>query len=160
MRFLLILLVPIFMFAHKVNLFLDVKDDNLYINSYFGNSKPCKNCKFKIESRDGVIFEDRLDEKGEYSYKSANDFFKVTVDAGSSHFVSKEIKVSKKIIEIENKQNIEQDKKIKDLLEQNTLLQNKIDVLEEQLNYFEIIKVAFGLILIAFIFFIIKRVKN
>ncbi|MDX4062264.1 hypothetical protein ABE179_08740 [Aliarcobacter skirrowii] len=159
MRFFLILFLPIFLFAHKVNLFLDLKDDNLYINSYFGNAKPCKSCKFKIES-DGLVFESRLDENGEYNYKSSNDFFKVTVDAGSSHFVSKDIKVSKKIAEVENKEKIEEDKKIKELLEENTFLKNRIEVLETQLNYFEIFKIAFGLILIAFIFLIIKRVKS
>ena len=39
--FFLILVLPIFLFAHKVNLFLDLKDNNLYINSYFANAKPC-----------------------------------------------------------------------------------------------------------------------
>ncbi|MDX4067203.1 hypothetical protein Q6A87_05015 [Aliarcobacter skirrowii] len=160
MRFFLILFLPIFLFAHKVNLFLDLKDDNLYINSYFGNAKLCKNCKFKIETKDSLVLEDRLNDNGEYIYKGSNEYFKVTVDAGSSHFVSKDIKVSKKIAEVENKEKIEKDKKIKELLEENTLLKNRIEVLEAQLNYFEIFKIAFGLILIAFIFLIIKRVKS
>lgn len=92
MRFFLILVLPIFLFAHKVNLFLDLKDDNLYINSYFANAKPCMNCKFKIESNEKVVFEDILDEKGEYNYKTSLNDLKVIVDAGSGHTVMKKIK--------------------------------------------------------------------
>ncbi|MDX4048755.1 hypothetical protein Q6A75_07390 [Aliarcobacter skirrowii] len=159
MRFFLILFLPIFLFAHKVNLFLDLKDDNLYINSYFGNAKPCKNCKFKIETKDSLVLEDRLNDNGEYIYKGSNEYFKVTVDAGSSHIVTKEIESLK----IKNENIIEEkieDKKLKDLIEENIFLKNRIEVLETQLNYFEIFKIAFGLILIAFIFLIIKRVKS
>ncbi|MDX4071105.1 hypothetical protein Q6A88_05270 [Aliarcobacter skirrowii] len=159
MRFFLILFLPIFLFAHKINMYLDIKDDSLYINSYFANAKPCKNCKFKIETKDGLVLEDRLNDNGEYIYKGSNEYFKVTVDAGSSHIVTKEIESLK----IKNENIIEEkieDKKLKDLIEENSLLKNKIEVLEEQLNYFEIFKIVFGLILIAFIFLIIKRVKS
>ena len=93
MRFFLILVLPIFLFAHKVNLFLDLKDNNLYINSYFANAKPCMNCKFKIESNEKLVFEDILDEKGEYNYKTSLNDLKVIVDAGSGHTVSKKIKL-------------------------------------------------------------------
>lgn len=46
------------------------------------------------------------------------------------------------------------------LQEENRQLKNHIKVLEEQLNYFEIFKVIFGLILIALIFIFLKRVKR
>ncbi|OCL83406.1 MULTISPECIES: hypothetical protein [Arcobacteraceae] len=159
MRIFLILVLPIFLFAHKINMYLDIKDDSLYINSYFANAKPCKNCKFKIETKDRLVLEDRLNDNGEYIYKGSNEYFKVTVDAGSSHIVTKEIESLK----IKNENIIEEkieDKKLKDLIEENSLLKNKIEVLEEQLNYFEIFKIVFGLILISLIFLIIKRVKS
>ncbi|OCL88179.1 hypothetical protein [Arcobacter porcinus] len=159
MRIFLILVLPIFLFAHKINMYLDIKDDSLYINSYFANAKPCKNCKFKIETKDRLVLEDRLNDNGEYIYKGSNEYFKVTVDAGSSHIVTKEIESLK----IKNENIIEEkieDKKLKDLIEENSLLKNKIEVLEEQLNYFEIFKIIFGLILISLIFLIIKRVKS
>ncbi|OCL83102.1 MULTISPECIES: hypothetical protein [Arcobacteraceae] len=159
MRIFLILVLPIFLFAHKINMYLDIKDDSLYINSYFANAKPCKNCKFKIETKDRLVLEDRLNDNGEYIYKGSNEYFKVTVDAGSSHIVTKEIESLK----IKNENIIEEkieDKKLKDLIEENSLLKNKIEVLEEQLNYFEIFKIVFGLILISLIFLIINRVKS
>ena len=160
MRFFLILVLPIFLFAHKVNLFLDLKDDNLYINSYFANAKPCMNCKFKIESNEKVVFEDILDEKGEYNYKTSLNDLKVIVDAGSGHTVSKKIKLQEQKNEEKTVQAEKIDKDIERLLEENRVLKNQINVLEEQLNYFEIFKIVFGLFLIVLIFIILKRVKR
>lgn len=160
MRFFLILVLPIFLFAHKVNLFLDLKDDNLYINSYFANAKPCMNCKFKIESNEKVVFEDILDEKGEYNYKTSLNDLKVIVDAGSGHTVSKKIKLQEQKNEEKTVQAEKIDKEIELLLEENRVLKNQINVLEEQLNYFEIFKIVFGLLLIVLIFIILKRVKR
>ena len=160
MRFFLILVLPIFLFAHKVNLFLDLKDDNLYINSYFANAKPCMNCKFKIESNEKVVFEDILDEKGEYNYKTSLNDLKVIVDAGSGHTVSKKIKLQEQKNEEKTVQAEKITKEIERLIEENRVLKNKINVLEEQLNYFEIFKIVFGLFLIVLIFIILKRVKR
>ena len=160
MRFFLILVLPIFLFAHKVNLFLDLKDDNLYINSYFANAKPCMNCKFKIESNEKVVFEDILDEKGEYNYKTSLSDLKVIVDAGSGHNVSKKIKLQEQKNEEKTVQAEKITKEIELLLEENRVLKNQINVLEEQLNYFEIFKIVFGLLLIVLIFIILKRVKS
>ena len=160
MRFFLILVLPIFLFAHKVNLFLDLKDNNLYINSYFANAKPCMNCKFKIESNEKVVFEDILDEKGEYNYKTSLNDLKVIVDAGSGHTVSKKIKLQEQKNEEKTVQAEKIDKEIERLIEENRVLKNQINVLEEQLNYFEIFKIVFGLFLIVLIFIILKRVKR
>ncbi len=160
MRFFLILVLPIFLFAHKVNLFLDLKDDNLYINSYFANAKPCMNCKFKIESNEKVVFEDILDEKGEYNYKISLNDLKVIVDAGNSHNVSKKIKLQEQKNEEKIVQAEKITKEIELLLEENRVLKNQINVLEEQLNYFEIFKIVFGLFLIVLIFIVLKRVKR
>lgn len=160
MRIFLILVLPIFLFAHKVNLFLDLKDNNLYINSYFANAKPCMNCKFKIESNEKVVFEDILDEKGEYNYKTSVNDLKVIIDAGSGHTVSKKIKLQEQKNEEKIIQTEKIDKELERLLEENRVLKNQINVLEEQLNYFEIFKIIFGLVLIVLIFIIIKRVKR
>ena len=160
MRLFLMLVLPIFLFAHKVNLFLDLKDNNLYINSYFANAKPCMNCKFKIESNEKLVFEDILDEKGEYNYKTSLNDLKVIVDAGSGHNVSKKIKLQEQKNEEKIVQTEKITKEIELLLEENRVLKNQINVLEEQLNYFEIFKIVFGLFLIVLIFIILKRVKR
>ena len=160
MRLCLILVLPIFLFAHQVNLCLDLKDDNLYINSYFANAKPCMNCKFKIESNEKLVFEDILDEKGEYNYKTSLNDLKVIVDAGSGHNVSKKIKLQEQKNEEKTVQAEKITKEIELLLEENRVLKNQINVLEEQLNYFEIFKIVFGLVIIVLIFIVLKRVKR
>lgn len=161
MRYILILFLPIFLSAHKVNLFLDLKDENLYINSYFANAKPCINCKFKIEVGKEPIFEDILDKNGEYNYKTSGNDLKVIIDAGSGHIVSKEIKTSSTISEKDQENSrVKNSKELEQLIEENSILKHRIDVLEEQLNYFEFLKIAFGIFLIFLIFILIKRFKT
>ncbi|AGR77248.1 hypothetical protein [Aliarcobacter butzleri] len=156
-KFLLISIIPIFLFAHKINLFLDYENGNLFINSYFANAKGCINCKFEIKDKDGnLIFSDVLNENGEYNYKTNIEELTVVVDAGAGHIVSKEVKETIKDEKVEVNSNDEMNK----LQEENRQLKNHIKVLEEQLNYFEIFKVIFGLILIALIFIFLKRVKR
>ncbi|MBL3521003.1 hypothetical protein H0A43_10980 [Arcobacter lanthieri] len=155
-----ILLFPIILFAHKINLFLDLQDDNLYINSYFANAKPCINCQFKIEdNQNNIIFNGTLDRQGEYNFKTDIKELKVIIDAGAGHIVSKEIKddnTTRNSLLSNNDVNFE----INILKEENTALKHKIIVLEEQLNYFEIFKVIFGLLLIFLIFLFVKRIKS
>ncbi|AXK49721.1 hypothetical protein CRU87_03515 [Aliarcobacter trophiarum LMG 25534] len=160
MRFIIILFLPIFLSAHKVNLFLDLKDENLYINSYFANAKPCINCKFKIEVEKEPDFEDILDKNGEYNYKISKNDLKVTIDAGSGHLVSKEIKTSTLIEKDQENSRVKNSKELEQLIEENSILKHRIEVLEEQLNYFEFLKIAFGLFLIFLIFILIKRFKT
>ena len=70
-----------------------------------------------------------------------------------------EVLKSNKNIENKNEETIKIDKKSEELLQENIALKHKISVLEEQLNYFEIFKIVFGLVLIALIFVFIKK-KN
>ncbi|RBQ31441.1 hypothetical protein CRU92_06625 [Arcobacter sp. FW59] len=155
-----ILFFPIILLSHKINLFLDLQDNNLYINSYFANAKPCINCQFKIEdNQNNIIFYGTLDRQGEYNFKTELKELKVTIDAGSGHIVSKEIKndnSSKNSLLSNSDVNLE----INILKEENIALKHKIIVLEEQLNYFEIFKVIFGLVLIFLIFLFLKRIKS
>ncbi|MFY9094805.1 hypothetical protein PZR46_11495, partial [Aliarcobacter butzleri] len=101
-------------------------------------------------------FSDVLNENGEYNYKTNIEELTVVVDAGAGHIVSKEVKETIKDEKVEVNSNDEMNK----LQEENRQLKNHIKVLEEQLNYFEIFKVIFGLILIALIFIFLKRVKR
>lgn len=158
-KFILIFFIPIFLFAHKVNLFLDYENGNLFINSYFANSKGCIKCKFEIKDRDGkFVFSDVLDENGEYNYKTDIKELYITVDAGNGHLVSKNAK-EEKLKKEETKETNNSDE-LNELLEENRNLKNHIKVLEEKLNYFEIFKVIFALFLIVLIFAILKKVKK
>lgn len=157
MRYFLFLLLPVLLFGHKLNLFLDLEGDNLFINSYFGNGKPCKNCKFMVQTKDGAIYEGKLDEKGEYYYKTTDNYFKVTVDGGSFHIAMQEIER----IADESSANAEIDsEQLTKLMEENRILQQKIHSLEQKLDYSELFKVMFGLAVIGAIFLLLKRVKS
>lgn len=159
LRFLVILIIPIFLFAHKINLFLDYENGNLFISSYFANAKGCINCKFEIRDKDNnLILADNLDENGEYNYKTDKNELTVIIDAGAGHSVSKN--VTEQINTVENEIDENSNAKMKELIEKNKQLENKIKVLEEQLDYFEIFKVLFGLAIIFLIFLVLKRVKN
>ena len=145
LKYLIFLFLPIFLFAHKINLFTDFENENLFISSYFANAKPCMNCKLEIRDKENNILLKEL---------------MVLVDAGTGHIVTKEIKeivVAKNEI-IEDKSS--ESEELKKLKEKNRDLENKIKVLEGQLDYFEIFKVLFGLVIIALIFMFLKRVKN
>lgn len=159
LRFLVLLIVPIFLFAHKINLFLDYENGNLFISSYFANAKGCINCKFEIRDKDNnLILSDKLDENGEYNYKTDKSELTVIIDAGAGHSVSKNVTEQINTVEKEIEDN--SNEKMKELIEKNKQLENKIKVLEEQLDYFEIFKVLFGLAIIFLIFLVLKRVKN
>ncbi len=146
-------------YPHKINLFLDYENGNLFINSYFANAKGCIKCKFEIKDKTGnTIFSDVLDENGEYNYKTDIKELSVTVDAGSGHIVSKDIKEEE--TKNEDPKTVNNSDELNKLLEENSHLKNHIKVLEEQLNYFEVFKVIFGLVLIALIFLFLKRVKH
>ena len=94
------------------------------------------NCKFKIESNEKVVFEDILDEKGEYNYKTSLNDLKVIVDAGSGHNVSKKIKLQEQKNEEKIVQTEKITKEIELLLEENRVLKNQINVLEASINPF------------------------
>lgn len=156
---LLIVFLPIFLFAHKVNLFLDLENGNLFINSYYSNGKACVNCNFKIEDESGkLIFEDILNKEGEYNYKTDLEKLKVTIDAGAGHQAQQFIEAQKQDEKQEELGG--DDEELKALKEENRALKVKIKLLEEQLNYFELFKVILGLFAIFLIFFFIKRVKT
>lgn len=158
-KILLIFVIPLFLFAHKINLFLDYENGNLFINSYFANAKGCIKCKFEIKDKTGnIIFSDVLDENGEKTYKTDIKELSVTVDAGSGHIVSKDIKEEE--TKTEERETLNNSDELNKLLEENSHLKNHIKVLEEQLNYFEVFKVIFGLVLIALIFLFLKRVRH
>lgn len=161
LRYLIFLFLPIFLFAHKINLFADFEDENLFISSYFANSKPCTNCKFEIRDiKNNLLLSDSLDSNGEYNFKTNQDELIVLVDAGAGHIVSKNVSRTNVVKNEINDNKSSESEELKKLKEKNRDLENKIKVLEEQLDYFEIFKVLFGLIIIALIFMFLKRVKN
>lgn len=159
-KYVLLILLPFFLYAHKINLFTEYSNNNLYISSYFANGKGCTNCILKIKDENNILLlEDKLNSQGEYNYKTSQMNLKITIDAGSGHITSKDIfsqEIKKTVVLEDDNKNQE----IVSLLEKNKALENKIKLLEEKLDYMEIFKVIIGLLLIFLIFLFLKRIKN
>lgn len=153
-----ILLLPIFLFGHKINLFVELENKNLFINSYFGNGKACINCYFIIEDEnENTIFENSLDENGEYNYKTELKTLKVTVDAGAGHIVSQSVVANNQ--DNEDKAEVSS-QEIENLKEELRSLKRENELLKQKLDYFELFKIVFGLAIIFAIFVFIRRVKK
>jgi len=151
-----ILLFPIFLFSQKLDLFLNLQDENLYIDSYFIDLKPCTNCKFLIEdSKNYLIFEGVLDKQGEYNFKTNLKDLKVIVDDNLGHKVLKEVKSYDSLNATLNLKAKNENIKLNILEEENTLLRDKIIDLERKLKYFENFKVIFIALLAVLIFSLI-----
>ncbi|NVJ52248.1 MAG: hypothetical protein HWD90_01045 [Campylobacteraceae bacterium] len=74
------------LFAHKLNLFLDYEDDNLYIYTYFNSGTPCKDCKIELfDSKETLLKTLKTDDKGEYFLKDYEKVSYVKVEALGGH---------------------------------------------------------------------------
>lgn len=133
--FLLLALFINFSFAHKINLFVTNEENGVNIYSYFANGNPCINCKLLIKNGENVVLEDKLDVNGKYLYSSKYKDIQVTIDASGGHIAKQDIVVD----------NIK-----------NESLQTHLQ--EEKEN--EHIKILISLVLIGFIFYVLKIVKR
>lgn len=133
--FILLFLLCSFSYAHKVNLFITNEKDKIEIYSYFASGTACKNCRLIIENNKKVILEDVLNDEGKYSFISKYKDIEIIVDASGGH-------IAKESLSLEHIKN-------EDL---KTHLKN-----EEEKKYLDIF---IGLVIIALIFFLLKRFKK
>lgn len=145
-------------FAHKLNVFTDFQNGNLYLSSYFANGTACKNCKVIIKNGKTVILETKTNIKGEVEVSLKKKSFDILVDAGSSHIVKKSIlnedeKLDDKNVKIK-------DNEYKKLLDENKKLKIEVKMLEDKLEQMGIYKTLFALLIIFGIFAFLKRVKK
>lgn len=143
------------LFAHKLSLFTNMENNQLYVSTYFASGKPCKTCGVKIISMDNkIVNEYKVNKKGEINTKIELERFLLRVDAGSGHVETK------LIVNKNKKKQKEENQKLEELKKENLLLKSQIKSLEEKLNYFEIFKIVFGLLIIFVIFYVLKKVKK
>lgn len=95
------------LFAHKVNLFGFYEDNFLYLEGFFVNGNPCKECAINIYRDKKVIFSDKLDIDGRFERNIELERpFKIILDASSGHTATLNIEASseeeKKYIKNEN----------------------------------------------------------
>ncbi|WP_419764561.1 MAG: hypothetical protein ACNI28_12350 [Arcobacter sp.] len=133
--FILVFLLASFSYAHKVNLFISSEKDKVEIYSYFANGAACKNCKLIIENKKQIVLEDVLNNEGKYTYISPYKELEIIIDASSGHLAKESISV-------------------KNIKKENLKSHLKSQKDEKYLNIF------IGLLLIALIFFLLKRFKK
>ncbi len=99
-------LFPLFLFAHKVNLFGYYENKILHLESFFANSNACIECEFKIYQNEKEVFKDKLNGDGKFEKElNLSEPFEVVVDAGVGH--QARVLISKNQDNIEIQKNVE-----------------------------------------------------
>ena len=72
--FLIIMMINIPIFAHKVNVFAYVEEDKVYTESYFNDGKKCVDSKIEVFDNQGnKLLEGLTDEEGMFSFESSSE---------------------------------------------------------------------------------------
>jgi len=86
--FLIIIMVDISVFAHKVNIFAYVEGDKVYTESYFSDGKKCVDSKIEVfDSQGDKVLEGLTDEEGAFSFEipSGDGDLKIVLTASMGH---------------------------------------------------------------------------
>ena len=72
--FLIIMMINIPVFAHKVNIFAYVEGDKVYTESYFNDGKKCVDSKIEVfDNQENKLLEGITNENGEFSFKTPQE---------------------------------------------------------------------------------------
>jgi len=86
--FLIIIMMDVSVFAHKVNIFAYVEGDKVYTESYFNDGKKCVDSKIEVfDNQENKLLEGITDENGEFSFKTPQEEgnLKIVLTASMGH---------------------------------------------------------------------------
>jgi len=86
--FLIIIMMDVSVFAHKVNIFAYVEGDKVYTESYFNDGKKCIDSKIEVFDNQGnKLLEGLTDKEGEFSFEvpSEDGDLKIVLTASMGH---------------------------------------------------------------------------
>lgn len=86
--FLIIIMMDISVFVHKVNIFAYVEGDKVYTESYFNDGKKCIDSKIEVFDNQGnKLLEGLTDKEGEFSFEvpSEDGDLKIVLTASMGH---------------------------------------------------------------------------
>jgi len=86
--FLIIIMMDVSVFAHKVNIFAYVEGDKVYTESYFNDGKKCIESKIEVFDNQGnKLLEGLTDEEGAFSFEipSGDEDLKIVLTASMGH---------------------------------------------------------------------------
>lgn len=131
---LLIIVISVPVFAHKVNIFAYVEGDKVYTESYFNDGKKCVNSNIEVfDSTGNKLLEGVTNEDGEFTFEiPEKEDLKIVLTASMGHRAEYIIKASELGDVIEsNKENIRESLSPKissvDLTEIQLLIENTLD---------------------------------
>lgn len=151
---LFISLLIVNLYAHKLNIFTTQENGKLFVSTYFANGNGCKNCLVTLKQNDTLVKTLTTNENGEVTFENLNGTFQIEVDAGSGHIVSQSVEVLRSEVKTYSNEELEK------LKNENIELKAKVQVLEEKLKLFDVLKSLLALSLIGLIFYLLKRFKK
>ncbi len=86
--FLIIIMMDVSVFAHKVNIFAYVEGEKIYTESYFNDGKKCMDSKIEVFDNQGnKLLEGLTDKEGEFSFEvpSEDGHLKIVLTASMGH---------------------------------------------------------------------------
>ena len=140
MRILILFVLPIVLFAHSLSVTASYEDGELFVESYFGDGTPCKECVFTVTNQEKEVFKNKLLHDGSFEEKVSLELpFTVYIDGGMGHWADVNIEIDETEVipsEIENITNIMNpinETKIRQIIRSELNKQNsKIEVIVEK----------------------------
>lgn len=87
MRALIIFLLPIFIYAHSLSVTSSYENNELFIESFFGDGNPCKGCNFVVKKDEKELYKGSLDNEGVFEDEVKLETpFDVHVNGGMGHW--------------------------------------------------------------------------
>ncbi len=110
--FLIIIMMDVSIFAHKVNVFAYIEGGKIYTESYFNDGKKCIESKIEVfDNRGNKLLEGLTDKEGEFSFEvpSEDGDLKIVLTASMGHraeysISANEIRGSTGLIKEENEE--------------------------------------------------------
>lgn len=134
-KFIFLLLFSSLLFAHKINLFVNVDKSKVEIYSYFPDGQACMECNILIKHDNKLILKDKLNKQGKYDFISKYEEIEIIIDASSGHLIKEYIKLN---------------------LEENQDLEKHLKKQKKK----EYLNILFALILILIFFYLLKSFKR
>ncbi len=131
----LLFLLNLEAFAHKINLFITQVEDRIEGEGFFADGSPCKNCEITVfDPSEKEILKIKTDEKGKFSFSLPQkvERVKIILSAGEGHIVEKTVTIKRESKEKKDISKIEADKKRES--ENNLLVDEKLKESFTELN--------------------------
>ncbi|MGC9017459.1 MAG: emp24/gp25L/p24 family protein [Caldimicrobium sp.] len=131
----LLFLLNLEAFAHKINLFITQVEDRIEGEGFFADGSPCKNCEITVfDPSEKEILKIKTDEKGKFSFSLPEkvERVKIILSAGEGHIVEKTVTIKRESKEKKVMPKIEADKKRES--ENNLLVDEKLKESFTELN--------------------------